>query len=119
MENIHYMDSYFFPKETRVKEMKKTDDKKYYLLSEGEIYSSSKYSLYTNWLMSMVRYSIEIQIELNKLIDLIDKGIVKGLEWYDEKDFINIFKSALNHKDNEEIKDTIYTLNSKMKDEKK
>lgn len=64
----------------------------------------------------MISYSRETGIEINKLIDLVSKNIVKGLGWCNEDIFISIYKNALTKPENEAVKDNFLSKNSEMMD---
>lgn len=116
MKSIHYISDYFFSKNMRKKTLKRTKDKKGVIISFGELNAYGNLSNYTNWLMSIISYSIEINIEINKLIDLIDKGVIKGLGWHNESIFISIYKHSLNKAENEIIEDNFLSTNSELMD---
>ena len=81
MKAIYYMSDYFFSEEMRRKIVEKTEDGKGIKLGFGEINAYRNLENYTNWLMSMISYSTETGVEINKLIDLVSKNIIKGLGW--------------------------------------
>lgn len=110
------MSDYFFSEKMRRKIIEKTEDGKGVKLGFGEINAYRNLENYTNWLMSMISYSTEIGIEINKLIDLVSKNIVKGLGWCNEDIFISIYKNALTKPENEAVKDNFLSKNSEMMD---
>ena len=108
------MSDYFFSEKMRKKVIKKIDGG--VKLSFGQMNAYRNFGNYANWLMSMISYSRETGIEINKLVDLIDDGVVKGLEWKNESVFISIYKDALNRPENTTVKDNILSKNSEMMD---
>ena len=110
------MSDYFFSEKMRRKIIEKTEDGKGIKLGFGEINAYRNLDNYVNWLMSVISYSRETGIEIEKLVDLIDGGVVKGLEWKNEPIFISIFKDALNRPENTTIKDNALSKNSEMMD---
>lgn len=109
MKVVYNMLGYFI-----TNKMNKTDFKdNSVILSRGKYKGYCNLVNYTSWLMTMINYSREVNIELNKLIDLITLGYMKGLNWENEADYIQIYKNAL-HENNIL---TVLTKNAEILDE--
>lgn len=109
---IHYIANYFFAKEMRYKPLKRLENNEGVKLTWGELRAYDNLANYTNWLMSMINYSQEINVDFHHMMELIRDGIIKGLEWNNEQDFIEIYFSALNRQNGEEIPNTILAHNA-------
>lgn len=94
MKNITNILDYFMPSEFMTTPLKYDYDRNI-IITEKSMNSFGKLENYTNWLMSMISYSKELDIELVKLIKLIKEDKVKGLGWYYEYEFILIFLHSL------------------------
>ena len=118
MKLISYISDYFFSKKMRNKPLNRVEDNSGVIITFGELNAYGNLINYTNWLMSVISYSHDVGIELNKLIDLIDRGIIKGLGWYNESVFISIYKNALSKEEKKEVEDNFLSKNSELIDKK-
>lgn len=68
----------------------------------------------------MIRYSRKIDIDLTKLIKLIKSGYANGLNWYNEREFIDIYLDSIKRDEDEgeDIGETTLSRNSLEKDKK-
>ena len=117
---VTFISNYFIAPEKRNKPIKKLPDGNGIILSWGELDSYANLSYYSNWLTSMIRYSMKLDIELVKLVNLVREGYVKKLGWEGEDEFINIFLDSIkrNDIDGGKIKENTLSHNSLVKDDK-
>lgn len=100
MESIHFMSNYFVAPENRCKPDIRLKDGSGIKLPWSMQRSYSDMSRYLNWLSSLIKYSIEVDIEVTKLANLMMNGVAKKLGWADEDDFLIIFLDSLERNDN-------------------
>lgn len=112
MKTIYNILEYFMPKKF-LSSPSKYDKEGNMIISKDEMSSFGKMENYTNWLMSMIYYSQDVQIDIVHLIRLIKSGKMNGLEWHYEQEYILIFLHAI--ETNEKAFETIFNTNNQDK----
>ncbi len=78
--------------------------------------SYSQIIRFTDYLLTLLRYSKTLTIDFFKLIELMDSGTIKKLGWNNEEDFLMFIQDIINFNNPKEIPETIIAMNIKALD---
>lgn len=116
METVDYIMDYFVAPENRYKSDIYLENGKGIELHWSMNNALANLTMYTNYIMTLIKYANKLGIDVVKVAKLIKDGTIQRLGWCNEEEYLFIFLDIMERTNGKNIEETLLAYNAKFLD---